>query len=95
VKYRKRPIVIDAIQWTGENWEEVREFCRRLDGFSAVVFWDHGDDAVFIDTLEGTMRAGLGWYIIRGAHGEFYPCRADVFRDTYEPVVDKELEDAP
>ena len=75
-KYRKKPVVIDAIQWTGENRQEIREFARNCVDFVS--------DTVIIDTLEGTMRADEGDYIIRGIQGEYYPCKPDIFEETYE-----------
>lgn len=76
MRYRKRPVVIDAVQWNG-NKDEVKEFypdCCFDDGL------------VYIDTLEGTMKASHGDYIIKGVNGEFYPCKPDVFEKTYEAV---------
>lgn len=75
-KYRKKPVVIDALQWTGENREEMIEFVNN----EAVV----GIEWIAIPTLEGTMRATVGDYIIRGVHGELYSCKPDIFAKTYE-----------
>lgn len=75
-KYRKKPVVIEAIQWTGKNNKEIMDFanhCVEIIG-----------DIVFIDTLEGTMRADESDYIIRGIQGEYYPCKPDIFEQTYE-----------
>lgn len=87
-KYRKRPIVIDAVQWTGDNRSEVLSFGRS----GPCPLW--GDDFKFqgskanvlIRTLEGTMTGRLGDWIIRGVNGEFYPCKPDIFSMTYEEV---------
>jgi hypothetical protein len=75
-KYRKKPVVIEAIQWTGENVEEVSKFA----GNNCSIGLDH----VWIDTLEGVMRTDKGDYIIKGIKGEFYPCKPDIFEATYE-----------
>ena len=88
MKYRKKPVVIDAVQWTGVNADEVLAFT----GTSAQIESSdcHGEGPprlVMIDTLEGRMAAGLGDWIIRGVKGEFYPCKPDVFEATYEPVL--------
>ena len=80
-KYRKKPVVIEAIQWTG-HLVPVAEWltCE----FSV----DDDDIALFIPTLEGEMRADVGDWIIRGVQGEFYPCKPDIFAATYEPVAE-------
>lgn len=77
-KYRKKPVVIEAVQWTGENVEEIEAFIG--GGFSMT------SSGLFIVTLEGEMFASLDDWIIRGVKGEFYPCKPDIFEATYEPV---------
>jgi len=79
-KYRKKPVVIEAIQWLGDNEYEVSQF--------AGDHLRHGEspDYLLINTLEGTMKADLGDWIIRGIQGEIYPCKPDIFEATYEPV---------
>lgn len=81
-KYRKKPVVIEAIQWTGDNLKELRQ----MNGFNAVHTCFCGD--LKIKTLEGIMTASVGDYIIRGVNGEFYPCKPDVFEKTYERAED-------
>lgn len=76
-KYRKKPVVIEAIQWDGINTEQVLTFVRPK-GIKA--FKDH----LIIPTLEGEMRADLNDWIIRGLRGEFYPCKPDIFEKSYE-----------
>lgn len=89
MKYRKKPIVIEAIQWNGLNLEEIKEFV----GDSLIynisdAAWKVGKGTptvhIKIKTLEGTMIAKAGDYIIRGVNGEMYPCKADIFEKTYE-----------
>lgn len=91
MKYRKKPVVVEAIQWNGENEQELKEFV--------------GDDLIIelirepqitengvipkcvkiqIKTLEGIMLASLNDYIIKGINEEFYPCKPDIFEKTYE-----------
>lgn len=82
--FRKKPVEIQAMRWTGENYQDIRDFTRRADGFSAVVYRD--GDVITIQTLEGNMSAAIGHWIICGVKGEFYPCRPDIFEATYEPV---------
>lgn len=91
MKYRKKPVVVDAIQWAGYNSTEIKAFA----GDSAEVYihdaaWSAGVAPLRVEvtiyTLEGNMRASVGDYIIKGVHGEFYPCKPDIFEETYEPV---------
>ena len=94
MKYRKKPFVIDAIQWTGNNLREVLDFTgkhpewdRWFTSFEAYEKHVKADGGLFkILTKEGTMRAPPGWWIIRGVMGEHYPCAPDVFETTYEKV---------
>ena len=86
MKYRKKPVVINAMQWTGSNWEEVRQWIRTLVPEEAGVSCLKG--VVTIDTLEGRMTASKGDFIICGIQGEFYPCKPDIFEATYEAVVE-------
>lgn len=78
--YKKRPIVIQAVQWTGDNQTEMLKFCERC-------FSKMEKDNLVVVTLEGDMTASVGDYIIRGIQGEFYPCKPDIFELTYETVV--------
>ena len=77
-KFRKKPVVIEAIQFKNANFNEIETFV--------------GGDAEFRDgnlvvaTLEGAMRASPGDWIIKGVKGEFYPCKPDIFAATYDPV---------
>jgi len=83
-KYRKKPVVIDAIQWTGSNWQEVHDWIMQWDLQDPGVSCLKG--IVTIDTLEGVMTASKKDFIIRGIQGEFYPCKPDIFEASYEPV---------
>lgn len=83
-KYRKKPLVVTAVQWTGDNVTEVMEqFGGRKAGFILVRHLR----AIQIPTKEGIMEASQTDYIIRGIKGEYYPCKADIFKKTYEPVT--------
>lgn len=83
-QYRKKPVVIEAIQWTGTNDAEL---LRLVDG--SYLLGDSGQYFV-VPTLEGHMRADVGDYIIKGVKDEFYPCKPDIFAATYEAVEEKE-----
>ena len=79
-KYIKKPIPINAIQWTGYNKAEIIEFTQNRCRFT------NNKISIIIPTLEGDMGAMDGDYIIRGVDGEFYPCRRDIFEKTYEKI---------
>ncbi len=87
--YRKKPCVIEAKLLKADNGLMVSAWCRGVWHFIAESAGSTlGDSWLEIFTLEGTMRANVGDYIIRGVQGEFYPCRADIFKATYELVCD-------
>lgn len=78
MKYIKKPVEVEAVQWNGKNAEEVLEFTNHTAKFK--------NGKMQIPTLEGTMTASAGDYIVKGIKGEFYPCKPDIFRDTYAGV---------
>lgn len=82
-KFRKKPVVIEAVRYVPmETCEEVASFMGLHHNHE-----DCYDDAEWlIDTLEGTMTANPGDWIIKGIRGEFYPCKPDIFEATYEPA---------
>lgn len=83
--YRKKPVVIEAIQFFEETLDEVRKFCPNAQGpFNDIA---RGDAYLIIPTVEGQNYAVEGDYIIKGVTGEFYPCKPDIFNQTYEPAV--------
>ncbi len=80
--FRKKPAVIQAIQFTEESKDRCGNFVK---GDYTAVFKD-GKPAIEIHTLEGTMTAVIGDWIIKGVYGEFYPCHPHIFEATYEAV---------
>lgn len=89
-KYVKRPIEIEALQIYG-NVTEIKNFIGTYgDAWISDAAWEVGKGKpithVVIHTLEGDMRASDGDYIIKGIKGEFYPCRKDIFEETYEEI---------
>lgn len=91
-KYMKKPVVIEAIQWTKENDVELEHWLSKEKSVELEI-----DDHLYvagvgtpyiskiqIKTLEGTMEASYGDYIIKGINGEIYPCKPDIFEKTYE-----------
>lgn len=95
-KYQKKPVVIEALQFTGFNPKEVQEFV----GDNCEIFYFNKTDRengaklpliadITIHTLEGDMKVSVDDYIIKGVHGEFYPCKPDIFMKTYEEFKEK------
>lgn len=81
MKYRKKPVEIEAVKWNGRNFKEIEELQNKN--------WQQlqrYENEILIFTLEGTMKASLGDYIIKGVSGEIYPCKPDIFNLTYEKV---------
>lgn len=86
-KFRKKPVVIEAIQFLGdENLQECLDF---LQGQKC------GGDDLTIVTLEGDMRVSENDFIIKGVQGEFYPCKPDIFKATYDIVEDVAVDSEP
>lgn len=81
--YRKKPVVIEAVQWTGDNVGDIMRFTEQVPD-RTLEFLDGG--FIKIETLEGTMTANPGDYIIMGIKSEFYPCKPDIFKETYEKL---------
>ena len=85
MQYRKKPVVIEAVQYDGNfrcldifPISEVSHFIISSD--------EKGNECIKIPTLEGEMIASIGDYIIKGVKGEYYPCKPDIFEATYEKV---------
>jgi hypothetical protein len=82
-RFRKKPVIVEVVQWTGHNLDEVLSFCPTAKPDA---------DYVIINTLEDGPDAQVvhvaskGDYIIKGVKGEFYPCKPDIFEETYEPA---------
>lgn len=77
LRARKKPVVVEAMLYTGPNFDEVGEWCGAFHA---------GTDYLIIKTLEGNHRANPGDWVIKGVKGEFYPCKPDIFDQTYEVV---------
>lgn len=85
-KYRKKPVVIDALQWTGGNLNDCIEFLGNSYGGFNAERCPNGKSEIKVLTLEGFHIASRGDYLIRGIKGEHYPCKPDIFAATYEPI---------
>lgn len=75
--FRKRPVEVEAVQFTGENYSEIFEFAGHIQ---------ISKNGCKIVTLEGIMEALPGDWIIKGVKGEFYPCKPDIFQETYKEI---------
>lgn len=88
LKFRKKPVVIEAIEWRGDNLDVVMAFCA---GDATYELMAKGNSELVIATLEDGENleakhvASRGDWIIKGVQGEFYPCKPDIFAETYEP----------
>jgi hypothetical protein len=83
MKYRKKPVIIEAFQLKPNNLEELEQWCG---GSIKGIKLPKEQQCIDIQTLEGEMRADINDYIIKGIKGEFYPCKPDIFEATYEKV---------
>lgn len=92
-KYRKKPVVIEAWQFTKENYHRNKEpiWIKQALYNGTIRLWSQCGGAVIegeIDTLEGLMKVSENDYIIKGVNDEFYPCKPDIFEKTYDIVKD-------
>jgi len=79
MKFRKKPVVIEAMRWDGQNQ-------REIETWAETIFAPDLSDRLAIFTLGGKTYASVGDWIIKGIQGEFYPCKPDIFEATYEKV---------
>lgn len=96
-KYVKKPVVIEAIKWEGQQELEalpvwLQEAIKEQTVWFAIASYKDLTPIMLIETLEGTHRAQVGDYIIQGVKGELYPCKPDIFESTYEEVLEAEEE---
>ena len=80
MKYKSKPKVIEAVKWTGENLDQLRAFVPEEFRHNKV------NQPLGIITINGPVTVHEGEYIIKGIEGEFYPCKAEIFEATYEPL---------
>lgn len=78
-KYIKKPVIIEAIQFTGLNFSDINDFVGTKNFL-------YGLDGIYIHTLEGDMLVSAGDFVIKGVRGEFYPCKPDIFKETYDQL---------
>lgn len=89
-KFRKLPVVIDAVQLTNQNKEMVYHELSEIQMNIQPAFRD-AKPVLLIPTLEGEMVANIGDWIIKGVNSELYPCKPDIFEKTYEPVDELQI----
>lgn len=82
MNYRKRPIIVEAVQWTGSNYQEIEKFLEGADKVLRVNL----DDELKLISLNGYMSAAKGFYIVRTGHKEVYPVSEANFNEIYEAV---------
>jgi len=90
MKYRKKPVEVEARKWSGSAASAVPIINWILDEGGTARYHEDDDahhEHIQIDTLEGTMRADVGDYIIQGVEREFYPCKPNIFDQTYEMAL--------
>ena len=88
-QYRKKPVVIEAMQYDGDNGEEIIDWAKAVsDPHDCMIHYLKGHNASWfkIKTLEGEMEVSPNDWVICGVQGEFYPCKPDIFEKTYEKV---------
>ncbi len=102
MKYRKRPVEVEALQWTGKNQREMFDFLTNYEKINEYMnsegenfYIDHYRvrGGLIIKTLEGEHIASVNDVIIKGINGEFYPCKPDIFEKSYEKVIDTDNKD--
>ena len=87
-KFRKKPVVIEAVQWTGDGFDSRPLPEWLVHAIGELIVQPKGADELTVRTLEGDHTARPGDWIMRGVKGELYPCKPDIFALTYEPVED-------
>lgn len=88
MKYRKKPVVIEAVQFKDDSSDTIIELQEFMRSDLRVSYADPDNPVIKIESLEGVMDASIGDFIIKGVNGEFYPCKPEIFAKTYEAVVD-------
>lgn len=87
MKYRKKPVIIEAMQFKDDSADTIIALQEFMGGGDVRVSYADPDNPVIkIETLEGVMDASIGDFIIKGVNGEYYPCKPDIFEKTYEAV---------
>jgi hypothetical protein len=93
-RYRKKPVIVEAIQFNGLNFKEIIEFTKgkafKKEGVGSSANgngYPQHYESFYINTLEGEMLTSINDWVIKGIKGEFYPCKPDIFNKTYDEVI--------
>lgn len=81
-KFRKKPVEVEAVQWSGSNWHQILDFAGRENVATSGA-------TLIVHTLEGVLHASAEDWIVKGIKGEFYPVKPDIFEATYDKVEDE------
>lgn len=85
MKYRKKPIVIEALQWLGD-WQEMKDWAKNCSDGNGTDLIFMFDQTLKVQTLEGEMKVPIGNFVVCGVEGEFYSCDPEIFKKSNEPV---------
>lgn len=85
IKKPIEPIVVEAVQFRGDNLTEIKQFVKSV----GILYYDANKGWIYIENLEKIERGGIGSWIVKGINKEFYFVQDDIFRETYEEVVEK------
>ena len=92
MKYQKKPVTVEAFKWTGDRnqTEDPEWIVDAIEDKTAIIYMgEDGKLRMDIETIEGHIFAMQGDFIIKGVHGEIYPCKPDIFEETYVKVEEK------
>ena len=92
--YKKKPVVVEAMQYTPETMAECLQFLKEGDAQYVLASTELKEVEIKLATLDGTLTVKYGDYIVKGVHGEFYPCKPSIFKATYEKYGDFKVLDA-
>lgn len=97
MRYLKKPVVIEAVQFNGQNAKEIMDWAHKcmLPEMNAIIRISPFNHSIVVNTLEGLMEATQGDWIIKGVKGEFYPCKDEIFKATYDEVIDAKTDIKP
>lgn len=89
-RFRKKQVEVEALRYTGDNADEIARWAGWMTVHVPDDAYRIGDKAIIVRTLNGEVRVFPGEWVIKGAEGEFYPCKPDIFDATYEPVEESD-----
>jgi len=84
MKFKKKPTIVEAVQWTGKNEVEITEFSSDARG----IIWKHSKELLGVDTIEGLTKISIGGWIIKDINGNLSTCVENLFNEYYEPIME-------